>query len=214
MVMDGIELSVTELTVERNYRRVFNPITFQLSSGDSLYLKGANGVGKTTTLRLLSGVGQRYQGTIMLNGLDRQEWAHLYSTHLHYLGHRLGLKEELSGLDNLRLLLKLRGVNEVSEAAILEVFDTLKIPRQPRAIRYLSAGQRRRVMLARLWLDPRPLWILDEPYTSLDVDSIAQLEQKIIEHCQEGGAVIFTSHQAPTEATYTKIIELEGYRHG
>ncbi len=199
---------VDQFTVERNYRALFSPLSLSLKNGESLYIEGANGVGKSTSLRVFAGVSQRFKGSMLLNDLPRSEWSYLYGRAILYLGHHLSLKSDLSGLENLQLLLNLKG-KTVSEREILTLFEMLQIPRQPRPLRYLSAGQKRRVFLARLWLEEAPIWILDEPFTSLDTASIELIEEKLKEHRHEGGALIFTSHQKPSPSVYSSHIILE-----
>ncbi|MHC5226120.1 cytochrome c biogenesis heme-transporting ATPase CcmA [Ignatzschineria sp. LJL83] len=204
-------LEVVDLSVTRNYRPIFQPFSFSLKNGESLYLKGKNGAGKTTSLRVLSGASQRYQGTIFLNGDDRKELLHYYAKELIYIGHQLSLNLDLTAWENLSFILSLRG-ESVSREEALKVFGLLSLPLEDRPVRYFSAGQKRRVILARLWLETRAnIWILDEPFTALDVDSIALLEAKMIAHCQNGGAIIFTSHQMPAENVFTKEFTIEGF---
>ena len=114
-------------------------------------------------------------------------------------------------IENLSFLLKLRG-KRIAREQILEVFSLLGLPLEERPIRYFSAGQKRRVALARLWLEESAIWILDEPFTALDIDSIALLEQKMKAHYQSGGGIIFTSHQAPVEEVVSKTLVIERFR--
>lgn len=204
-------LEVVDLSVTRNYRPIFQPFSFSLKNGESLYLKGKNGAGKTTSLRVLSGASQRYQGTIFLNGDDRKELLHYYAKALIYIGHQLSLNLDLTAWENLSFILSLRG-ESVSREEVLEIFELLSLPLEDRPVRYFSAGQKRRVILARLWLEKRAnIWILDEPFTALDVDSITLLEAKMREHCHNGGAIIFTSHQMPAENVFTQEFTIEGF---
>lgn len=204
-------LEVDDLSVTRNYRPIFQPFSFSLKNGDSLYLKGKNGAGKTTSLRVISGASQRYQGKISLNGDNRKELLHYYAKELIYIGHQLSLNLDLTAWENLSFILSLRG-ESISREEVLEVFELLSLPLEDRPVRYFSAGQKRRVILARLWLEKRAnIWILDEPFTALDIDSIALLEAKMIEHCQKGGAIIFTSHQMPADNVFTKEFTIEGF---
>ena len=204
-------LEVDDLSVTRNYRPIFQPFSFSLKNGDSLYLKGKNGAGKTTSLRVISGASQRYQGEISLNGDNRKEFLHYYAKELIYIGHQLSLNLDLTAWENLSFILSLRG-ESISREEVLEVFELLSLPLEDRPVRYFSAGQKRRVILARLWLEKRAnIWILDEPFTALDIDSIALLEAKMIEHCQKGGAIIFTSHQMPADNVFTKEFTIEGF---
>lgn len=201
--MQLFELSIQKVYATRNYIPVFNPIDLTLKNGDSLYLKGDNGVGKTTFLRILTGLNPHYQGFITLNNNPQKELAHLYMKEMIYIGHHLGLKEDLTPLENIRLLLNINKANK-SDEEILAVFETLNVPAMKRAVRFLSAGQKRRVALSRLWLEEKTCWILDEPFTALDLKTIELLENKIIQHSENNGVVIFTSHQLPNNNVYNK----------
>lgn len=204
-------LEVVDLSVTRNYRPIFESFSFSLQNGESLYLKGRNGAGKTTSLRVISGASQRYQGLIQLNGEDRKELLHYYAREILYIGHQLSLNLDLTAWENLSFLLSLRG-EKVTRDQVESVFRLLSLPLEDRPVRYFSAGQKRRVILARLWLEKRAaIWILDEPFTALDVDSIALLEATMVNHCQQGGAIIFTSHQMPNAEVFTKELTIEGF---
>lgn len=204
-------LEVVDLSVTRNYRPIFESFSFSLQNGESLYLKGRNGAGKTTSLRVISGASQRYQGLIQLNGEDRKELLHYYAREILYIGHQLSLNLDLTAWENLLFLLSLRG-EKVTRDQVESVFRLLSLPLEDRPVRYFSAGQKRRVILARLWLEKRAaIWILDEPFTALDVDSIALLEATMVNHCQQGGAIIFTSHQMPSAEVFTKELTIEGF---
>lgn len=212
MATRPFQLEVNELSIERNYRPIFVPYSFSLTNGESLYLKGRNGAGKTTSLRVISGASQRYKGEIFLDNVERRELLHHYPRVLTYVGHQLSLNLDLTAEENLEFILKLRG-QFPKKSEIKEVFKLLDLPERARPVRFYSAGQKRRVALSRLWLEEAPLWILDEPFTALDVDSIALLEEKMKAHLAKGGGIIFTSHQAPSETVYTHELTIERADH-
>ena len=203
-------LEIDRLEVTRNYRPIFQPLTFSLTNGESLYLQGKNGAGKTTSLRVISGISQRYQGGIYLNGDERRELLHYYARPILYVGHQLSLNLDLTAWENLSFMLSLRGVTLTRES-LEQVFTLLGLPLEDRPVRYFSAGQKRRVILARLWLEKASIWILDEPFTALDTDSIALLEARMVAHCQQGGGIIFTSHQAPSAEVFNKTLMIERF---
>lgn len=206
----NFRLVVDSLSVTRNYRPIFMPLSLSLTNGESLYLKGRNGAGKTTSLRVISGISQSYQGTIMLDDYERKELLHHYVKNISYVGHQLSLNLDLTAWENLSFIMKIRGL-KIDRAEADAVFSLLGLPLEDRPVRYFSAGQKRRVALSRLWLEETSIWILDEPFTALDVDTIALLEAKMIAHYQNGGGIIFTSHQAPSADVFTKTEEIERF---
>lgn len=211
MIFPEFKLSIQDISATRNYQKVFTPVSIVLKNGESLYIEGENGAGKTTFLRVISGLNTIYVGDIVLNNVNRKELAHIYNQHILYVGHSLGLKEDLTAFENIHALLKIQGIH-ASKDAIHAVFDELSIPTQNRAIRFLSAGQRRRVALSRLWLEHKTLWILDEPFTALDKRSIDILENAITNHYQKGGCAMFTSHQLPSKEVYNLHHIIKSYK--
>ncbi|MEE4622292.1 cytochrome c biogenesis heme-transporting ATPase CcmA [Pseudomonas alliivorans] len=186
-------LHATALTCERDGRLLFENLDLALQAGDMLQVCGPNGSGKTSLLRLLCGLMQPTEGQVMLNGvaLDRQrpELAGL----LLWIGHAPGLKELLTPLENLSWLYALQGGGEPADFdQALKTVGLSGFEDVP--CHTLSAGQQRRVALARLYLPGPPIWILDEPFTALDQQGINQLEACLAEHCERGGAVVLTTH--------------------
>ena len=188
-------LSVTNLAVVRGERMLFDNLNFELKNGSVMYLQGANGAGKTTLLRTLCGLSQPYAGSIGWNSEGIASLAEEYSKNVLYIGHLPGIKEDLTALENLQFSLALLGTeasnNQVTEVlTLLGLGKCLNLP-----TRMLSQGQKRRVVLARLWLQHLPLWILDEPFTALDAAATDLLKQKIESIADDGGMVVMTSHQ-------------------
>lgn len=179
-------LEARDLTVTRGERALLRRFNLQLSAGQGLHLVGANGAGKTSLLRVLAGLAHAAEGEVR-----RPENATLF------LGHALGLKPELSVSENLAFFLRLRadaGSEPLMsiDAALREVKLAAYID-EPVAL--LSAGQKRRVGLARLCLEPARLWLLDEPFAALDVKSCSWLCARIEQFLEQGGALLLTSHQ-------------------
>jgi heme exporter protein A len=188
-------LVVANLAVVRGERMLFKQLNFSLNNGAVLYLQGENGAGKTTLLRTLCGLTHPYAGGVSWCGEDIKGMAEEYSKNVLYIGHLPGIKEDLTALENLQFSLALLG-SSVEKSAVVEVLKTLglvKVLHLP--TRMLSQGQKRRVLLARLWLQDLPLWILDEPFTALDVAATELLKQKIENFASAGGMVVMTSHQ-------------------
>lgn len=188
-------LAAYDLFCLRDQRFLFKQLELTLAKGESLHIMGANGAGKTSLLRILCGLLSPYQGVIHWRGEDIQNCPSEYHQHLLYIGHTPGLKDELTALQNLSFYGALDGTKPVRSALLaalqqvgLEYYEDLPV-------RHLSAGQKRRVALARLWLSQAKLWILDEPFTALDRAGISHLEQHLAQHCDQGGSLILTSHQ-------------------
>jgi heme exporter protein A len=192
------ELTADNLVGVRGERLLFEKLNFKLSSGSVLYLQGANGSGKTTLLRIICGLSKPYEGAVNWCGENINSLAEDYHKHVLYIGHLPGIKEDLTALENLRFSLVLSGV-EVSEDKAAEVLKELGLANGLNLpTRMLSQGQKRRVALARLWLQDLPIWILDEPFTALDANATDMLKQKIEAFANEGGIVVMTTHQEVT----------------
>jgi heme exporter protein A len=192
------ELTADNLVGVRGERLLFEKLSFKLNNGNVLYLQGANGSGKTTLLRMICGLSKPYEGNINWCGENINALAEEYSKHVLYIGHLPGIKEDLTALENLQFSLSLSGVDvSVDKAAealkLLGLAKGLNLP-----TRMLSQGQKRRVALARLWLQDLPLWILDEPFTALDANATQLLKQKIEAFAHDGGMVVMTTHQEVT----------------
>lgn len=178
-------LIAEHLCVLRGDRVLLKDFSLVLAAGELLHLRGANGVGKTSLLETLAGLRSAGGGSLRY---ARDEAA------LHWLGHRNGINLNLSPLENLRFWC---GLNGLSAARVPAVLDQLQLPAraQRRVCRSLSAGQKRRTALARLLLQERPLWLLDEPLDGLDAAGLKLFAELVSTHLAAQGAVLMTSHQ-------------------
>ena len=188
-------LEVSNLACNRGDHRLFSGLSFALHPGQIMQVQGANGSGKTSLLRTLCGFIIPDEGKIAWRGEDVRDLDEDYCTELLYLGHLNAVKDELSGLENLRISAGLSGV-ELDEKEALAALRRMGLRGRERLpAKVLSQGQRRRVALARLLTSDASLWILDEPLTALDVGAVALIQELVAEHLARQGMVIFTTHQ-------------------
>ena len=185
-----IGLEVADLSCSRDDRLLFSSLSFTLQPGGVLLLEGSNGSGKTTLLRTLCGFREADSGQIFWSGKPIAESD--YYANMAYVGHADGIKKELTVLENLRFALALSrpGKHPIEDA--LQKVQLAGYDDNP--VQTLSAGQKRRLSLAKLLITDPLLWILDEPFTSLDKQGIALIESLIDAHVKQGGMVILTSH--------------------
>lgn len=203
-------LSVNNLSVTKRDRLLFENLSFAVEPGQLLYVKGQNGAGKTSLLRVLAGLVESDSGVVEFCQQNIKSCADSFHQQLVYFGHKLGVNLTLSGIENLKYWCDQHQVN-ISEDKIFDILATLNlVGLEEIPVANLSAGQQRRVALARFWFNkPAKLWILDEPFTALDQQGIALLSQQIIGFLEQGGAVIMTSHQALTLDYPTSELTLE-----
>lgn len=188
-------LFADNLACERGERLLFKNLGFELGEGEALLVRGGNGHGKTSLLRILCGLSQPAAGEVRWRGQPISSEHELYCREMVYLGHANGIKDDLTPLENLRLVAALDGRDldaPVAEAALEQVglSRCMDFP-----TRILSFGQRRRVALAGLMTAGALLWILDEPLTGLDIHGVAMVEKLIRDHVVAGGMAIMTTHQ-------------------
>lgn len=191
MSLQGFQLGCT-----RGERELFSNLNFQIEAGDAMQVAGANGSGKTSLLRMLSGLTSPAEGDVRWAGRDIRSIREEFGSKLIYLGHANGVKDDLYAWENVVVASTLAG-NPVSRDDAYDVLDRLGLDRAADLpTRSLSQGQRKRVALARLWLCKKTtLWILDEPFTALDKNAVIELCATLDGHLARGGMVIYTTHQ-------------------
>lgn len=204
-------LTVANLACERDERVLFSQLSFTAAAGSLLQIAGANGSGKTTLLRILSGLNGDYTGDVLWQGTATRATRAGFQQALFYLGHTPAINRTLTPLQNLRWFCSLHGFSD--DAAIHAALTAHGLRGYSDIPCYqMSAGQQRRVSLARLSLTVAPLWILDEPFTALDKQGVAELEARISNHAASGGIVILTTHhQLQTQHPLT-IVNLDALR--
>ncbi|HCL9277154.1 TPA: cytochrome c biogenesis heme-transporting ATPase CcmA [Escherichia coli] len=185
-------LEARELLCERDERTLFSGLSFTLNAGEWVQITGSNGAGKTTLLRLLTGLSRPDAGDVLWQGQPLHQVRDSYHQNLLWIGHQPGIKTRLTALENLHFYHRDGDTAQCLEAlaqAGLAGFEDIPVNQ-------LSAGQQRRVALARLWLTRATLWILDEPFTAIDVNGVDRLTQRMAQHTEQGGTVILTTHQS------------------
>ena len=184
-------LEARELLCERDERTLFSGLSFTLNAGEWVQITGSNGAGKTTLLRLLTGLSRPDAGEVLWQGQPLHQVRDSYHQNLLWIGHQPGIKTRLTALENLHFYHRDGDTAQCLEAlaqAGLAGFEDIPVNQ-------LSAGQQRRVALASLWLTRATLWILDEPFTAIDVNGVDRLTQRMAQHTEQGGIVILTTHQ-------------------
>jgi len=184
-----MRLLATDLACIRGGREVFSGLTFTISAGQALLVLGPNGVGKSSLLRLIAGLVRHTQGAIVLEDGDPELSV---AEQAHYLGHQDALKPSLSVRENLDFWAQMLGTTASATDRALAIVGLGTIVDLPAG--YLSAGQRRRLSIARLVAIKRPIWLLDEPTTALDVASQAVLASLMGAHLKDGGLILAAAH--------------------
>lgn len=202
-MLEGVNLQAI-----RSERSLFKPLDFQIKAGECLLVQGENGSGKTSLLRMIAGLMPPLDGAVFWKGSPIDQLGDDYRRELLYCGHLLGLKDELNGIENLVASACLAG-NSVSVPVAIEALRRSGLQgKEDFPVRFLSQGQKRRVSLARLLLQPRALWILDEPLAALDVSAVRWLAGTIDAHLEVGGVVVMTSHQDVALACTPQVIRI------
>lgn len=191
-------LRVEGLSCERDRRQLFSDLSFNVTAGEILQVVGANGTGKTTLLKILMGLFTDYEGEVTWS-LERPPV---------FLSHNPGVKDTLTVEENLSWLCRLHGVT-ISDASLHDALQRTGLSGYEHSLcRSLSEGQRKRVNLARFHLLSNDCWVMDEPFSSIDAAGIKQLEAKLTEQAEQGGAVILSSHQPLSIGESIRRLEL------
>lgn len=198
-VFDAIKvysmLEVAGLACIRGDRKLFSDLSFKLEAGELLHLHGHNGSGKTTLMRTVCGLMRESDGEIRWNGESIHRLREEFSRDVLFIGHKNGIKDDLTGVENLRVCSALDG-NPITEQQAWESLEKMGlIGHEDLPSRVLSQGQKRRVALARLLVNKSRLWVLDEPFTALDVAAVDFLQSIMRDHLNGGGMVMLTTHQ-------------------
>lgn len=208
---DSAVLELVDLSCERDGRELFAGLNARIQAGEVLQVQGPNGSGKTTLLRVLTGLSSNYEGQLRWCGSDMAESSYDYQSQLLYIGHHPGVKRVLTPQENLAWYCGLSSVdNPDISNALAEVglagYEDVPCYR-------LSAGQLRRVALARLYLSGAQTWILDEPFTAIDYQGVDKLRGVFSRHVAAGGLLILTTHQ-DLGMEEVKVLNLLDYVHG
>jgi heme exporter protein A len=195
------------LSCVRGERMLFADLDLQVHAGECLHVCGENGVGKTSLLRLLTGLSKPESGEILWKGqaitLDPSQ----YHRDLLFLGHRDALKDDLTALENIQMYAAIDDIALSQEQALSSLWNFGLRGREHLPVSFLSAGQKRRVLMARMATRQAKLWILDEPFNALDLNAVQALQTLIAQHLEQGGLVVLTSHQNIV-IPHVKVLEL------
>ncbi|WP_148253349.1 cytochrome c biogenesis heme-transporting ATPase CcmA [Aidingimonas lacisalsi] len=204
----SFRLQAQELTCERDDRCLFRDLDIEVGSGDLVRIEGPNGSGKTTLLKILSGQLDDYRGSLSWCGQDLRSVRGTFLANLLYLGHTSGVNAGLTALENLAWYQALSGDIGDTAGRMAALASVGLAGFEDVLVAQLSAGQQRRVALARLELTPRPLWILDEPFTAIDKEGVAALEHRLVSHVSQGGSVLMTTHHEMPSLGQVRSIRL------
>ncbi|PJG82890.1 cytochrome c biogenesis heme-transporting ATPase CcmA [Caviibacterium pharyngocola] len=202
------QLYLEQLACQRGDQILFTDLTLHWQSGDFVQIEGHNGIGKTSLLRIIAGLAQPLHGEVRWNNLNICKQREDYQQDLLYLGHQAGIKPELTPWENLHFYQQIGACRQGNEMLWQALEKVGLLGREDIAAAQLSAGQQKRIALARLWLSEAPLWVLDEPFNAIDRNGVAILTALFERHSAEGGMVILTSHQeVPSEKLRKERLE-------
>ncbi|MBN4075799.1 MAG: heme ABC transporter ATP-binding protein CcmA [SAR86 cluster bacterium] len=186
-------LTVNNLYCERDERVLFQNLDFSVAEGEAWQIQGSNGSGKTTLLRILCGLNDEFTGEILWRGIEQRKARQDFNREVFYLGHAPAINKALTAKENLSWYCASRGLTNTDQIkTVLNSFNLYGYEDMPCYL--MSAGQQRRVSLARMLLSQAMLWMLDEPFTALDKQGVLELEVLLSEHAKTGGSIILTTH--------------------
>lgn len=189
-------LSAQQVSCHRQNRVLFQQLDFTVKPSEILQVEGPNGAGKTTLLRMMAGLLKPDEGVVCWENQPIDKLKEEFTRHLLYLGHKPAVKSLLTPYENLKFYYQMHHKGAEGERIWQALEEVSLIGFEDIPVNQLSAGQQRRVNLARLWLSEAPLWILDEPFTAIDVAGVERLTSRFHQHAKQGGIILFTSHQA------------------
>jgi heme exporter protein A len=205
------QFSGHNLTCLRGQRFVFKELSFEMNAGDALVLIGPNGSGKSSLPRLMAGLLRPFSGNLAWDGENVTEEPEHHRGRLHYVGHHDCVKAVLTVSENLAFWSHMHDRNGDTPTKVSEALETLSISHLANVHgRFLSAGQKRRANLARIFSAHAPLWLLDEPITALDKASIAKLEEAMAAHRQNGGMIVLSTH-SDINLEGAKVLDLSDF---
>jgi heme exporter protein A len=207
--MSDIALQVSDAVCERGGRPLFAPVSFDLTAGQAIHIRGDNGAGKTSLLRGLCGLSPLSQGVVRWCDVPVAKARDTFLSNVFFLGHALGLKDELSALENLQSTQAIAGQALSLQQATQALAAQGLTSRMHLPLRVLSQGQKRRVALARLQVSQARLWLLDEPMVALDSAAQHALTTLLQTHIQQGGMLLFTSHQSLDVGNAMQVLRLQ-----
>ncbi len=207
-----LELTLENICIQRGDNLLITDLCTQWRSGDFVQIEGHNGIGKTSLLRIIAGLATPKHGEVLWQGEEIRKQREAYAANLLYLGHQSGIKPELTPWENLKFYQHVMPSKQGDEI-LWEVLDKVGLfGREDLPAGQLSAGQQKRIGLARLWLSKAPLWILDEPFTAIDRQGVQNLATLFEQHTENGGIVLLTSHQDIPSRKLSRL-NLENYQH-
>lgn len=200
-------LEARAISCMRGDRELFSDLDLQVFAGQCLHIRGENGVGKTSLLRLLTGLASPDSGEVLWGGQSIKKESSDYQGKLLFLGHRDALKEDLSAIENLRMYAAIDGI-ALSERDTFDCLSRFGLKgREDLPVNCLSAGQKKRVLMARMVTRCAQVWILDEPFNALDAHAVKELQDLIVDHLEGNGLVVLTSHQ-PLAIPGLRVLDL------